>query len=328
VVAGGRTQVSDLYVVNGAGRILQRLTDTPDRAETWPIWTPDGSRVYYESRETADRSLSLRVYDLDHRVDELVYGPVGPGELWCAISPDGTTLAHVTKDSMLGQLVLRDLRSGEVRLMARPGERLLRPEWAPDSRRLLCQAKLSRNSPWDLVLVDTATGDRLPLGGTPDSTEFKGRWSPDGHSVVFSIAGAGERGTVGLATLTLANGSRTVLSPGKDERVVSGTWSTKGILAALRERPKPMSILLWPDPSKPETRHAVELDERLNRGRLVWSPDGKYLALNARGKTQRGRGDWRVIIFDAQGNTVREWPRKIQMFCPAWAFLGPADAPQ
>jgi Tol biopolymer transport system component len=326
VVAGGRSQVSDLYIVNGNGRIMQRITETPDRAETWPLWTPDGARIYYESRETADRTLSLRAFDLTRRTDELVYGPVSPGELWCAISPDGTKLAHVTKDSMLGQLVLRDMRTGEVQPMARPGERLLRPEWAQDSRRLLCQAKLSRQSPWDLVIVDTATGDRQSLGGAPDTTEFKGRWSPDGQSIVFSVAGKSGRGTVGLEILALETGSRTKLSPGMDERVVSGAWSPRGVMAALRERPKPMSILLWPDTTTPGVRHTIQLDERLNRGRLVWSPDGRYLALNARGKTRPGRGDWRVIIFDHAGNKVREWPRKMQMFCPAWASHTPADA--
>ena len=324
-VAGGRTQVSDICIVNGKGKVVQQVTTTSDRAEMWPLWAADGRRVFYESRETADRTISLRVFDLDREQEEIVYGPVRPGELWCALSPDGTKLAYITKDSVPGLMVLKDLRSGAVTPLARQGERLVRPEWAPDSKRILCQSGLTGVAAWDLVVVDTDTGERRVLGGASDTTEFKGRWSPDGRFVVYSITGEQNRGNVGMVVQNLETGGRTIVSQGEEERVVSGAWSSLGVLAALRERPMPMSILLWPDASQPRDRREVPLDDGLRRGRLVWSPDGRYLALNARGVPRRGKGDWKMIVFDSEGNEICKWRTRTQMYCPAWAPLPAAN---
>ncbi|MBN1423645.1 PD40 domain-containing protein [Candidatus Fermentibacteria bacterium] len=320
IVAAGRTQVSDIYMVNGHGGIVQRITDTPHRAEIWPIWAPDGVHVYYEARETADRSLSLRVFNLLRGTEKVLYGPVGPGELWCALSPDGTSMAFVAKDSFPGDLVVLDIQTGDVRSLSQPGERLLRPEWAPDSRRLLCQAKAEDRANWELLILDTMTGERRRLSEESDSTEFKGKWSPDGRSVVHSVTPYDDRGRAGLQVVDVETGAATGLRVGDHERVISAAWSSLGVLAAIRERPKPMLLLLWPGAAKSGEERVVTMDEKCDRGRFVWSPDGCFMAMNYRERPRKGRrGEWRMVMYDASGNTVRQWPNRMQMFCPAWA---------
>lgn len=326
-VIGGTSQVGDVYVVNGNGRILRRVTDTPDQAEMWPCWSRDGTRIFYESRATSDRRISLHVFDLGNGSDEVLYGPAKPGELWPAISPDGTKLAHVVRDTMFGRMVIKDLESGAVDTVALPGERLIRPEWAPDSRRLLCQRRVPGAESWDLVVVDTQTGERRLLGGASDTTEFKGRWSPDGRYVSFSVAQDAGRGYVGLVAIDVETGSRTVLVKGDDERVVSGSWLANGQLAALRERPLPMAILRWPNPMVPTAFDVRPVRGNFVRGRLAHSPDGRYVALNARGRPGRGRHGWVIVVFDAEGNEVCRWPRRLQMYCPDWAPMGASVVP-
>ncbi len=223
-VAAGKTPVGDIYVTDGNGRILERITDTPDQAEMWPLWSADGKKIFYETRTTADRALSLRVFELETKTDRLIYGPVSPGELWCSLSPDGTRLAYVLKDSVPGRLVVRDLRTEAITPVARPGEVLVRPEWDPESRRLLVQARGANDRTWDMVLIDLESGDRTVVGGAADTTEFKGRWSPDGRFVVYGVAGSPGRAAVGLTLLDLATGQRTTLTSPGDGRVVSAVW--------------------------------------------------------------------------------------------------------
>ncbi len=91
-VVNRRTGVSDLWLY-GVNRPTATRITTDAREETRPVWSPDGSRLFF----SWDRSEAPRVYTLrsdgSGPIDE-VYGEGSDGGVWYAddVSPDGSTL--------------------------------------------------------------------------------------------------------------------------------------------------------------------------------------------------------------------------------------------
>lgn len=311
--------VGDVWIVDGRGQPIRRVTQTPDRAEMWPTFSPDGTQLFYEARVMPQRHVSLRRFHLDTGSEEVLYDPGAPGELWPTLSPDGSMLAYVTVDSGPHDLVVMDVATGERRVVNRPGELLIRPEWSPDSRRLLCQSREREDQPWKIVVVDLGSGTREHVGTDTDVMEFKARWSPDGREVVFSVRNRVNPAGIGLAIWDAERKTLSELLPGTAQRVVSAAWSSAGRLAAVRERPLPMALLVWQGEPGTKAYRVVSLSKRFRQGRVLWSPDGKYALVNARSASRKGGSRWHVWVFDEGGRKVCQWRTRQHVFCPAWA---------
>jgi Tol biopolymer transport system component/imidazolonepropionase-like amidohydrolase len=151
-----------------------------------PAWAPDGrSLLYCTDRDglTAVR----RLYPGTGR-DEPV---TGPGRLYPALSPDGSVLAC---QDVTGTVLLRDLATGQERVLARPlatdgppGA----PTWSPDGRYLaFCDRNRLNHrfrEGYNLIRVfDTRTGtERRHLPAAHQSLSDRAAagpvWSPDGR---------------------------------------------------------------------------------------------------------------------------------------------------
>ncbi len=312
---------SDLLLLDGAGRLLRRLTHTPDRAEMWPAWGGGNRWIYFEARGLPDKRVMICRLDLESDREDTLYGPALPGELWYALSPDGRKLAYVSRDSTRTGVIVRDLLTGSPTEHGRMGFRLIRPAWSPDSRRLVCQIRQEEQRQWDLAIIDVDSGRMEVVMASDHRTEFKARWSRDSASLVYSSAEQSTRKRARLETIDLEV-SRPVILAGEDRgRFVSGIWSSRGELAALRERPLPLAIFIWPDPHIPGSVTEIPLPKAMRRGRLVWSPDGKYIAANVTDGLRRGRGFWKILLLDHAGRVVKNWPTEYEVYCPAWAPL-------
>jgi len=315
---------TDLLVLDGNGRMVERVTSTPHRAEMWPAWDSSGKILFFEAKDPSTKSVALCRNVLGESAEDTLYIRTRPGDLWFSLAPDGKTIAYVAKDSLGPLLIVRNLVNGVERVLNDRGQRLIRPEWAPDSRRLICQARSDSESQWDLMLVDSITKEKRPLISSSADSEFKARWAPDGKSIVFSVAEGDIRRRVALNIMDVEEETTTVLAAGDRQRVVSGVWSSEHSLAALKERPLPMSILTWINPLDPERVTNTELDKKWRRGRIVWSHDGRYIAANVTSRRRGKSGGWSIVIINSSGKIVKRWDKSIHAFCPAWApKLGP-----
>ena len=54
---------NDVYVVHADGTELRRITDTPERVEFWPSWTPDGTEVMVTTGLGPQRIVAIRLAD-------------------------------------------------------------------------------------------------------------------------------------------------------------------------------------------------------------------------------------------------------------------------
>jgi Tol biopolymer transport system component len=151
-----------------------------------PAWAPDGRSLLYCTDR--DGLTAVRRLHLDSGHDEPV---TGPGRLCPALSPDGARLAC---QDVTGKLLLRDMATGEERVLARPlstdgppGA----PTWSPDGRYVaFCDRnRLNRRfrEGYHLIRVlDTRTGAEkrhLPAAhqSLSDRAAAGPAWSPDGR---------------------------------------------------------------------------------------------------------------------------------------------------
>ncbi|WP_055489215.1 amidohydrolase family protein [Streptomyces sp. TP-A0356] len=167
----------------------------PTRYLLGPAWAPDGRSLVYAD----DRDGLLGVYRHDLATGAETALATG-GRVHPALSPDGTRLACL---DLTGRLVVRDLASGEERVLVTPlggGGLPGRPSWSPDGRYLaLCdrgRLNLRFREGYNLIrIVDTTTGkDRLhavaPHVSVSDRYASGPVWSPDGRWMAVIVESA------------------------------------------------------------------------------------------------------------------------------------------
>ncbi|MDX2933912.1 amidohydrolase family protein [Streptomyces ipomoeae] len=178
------------------GRPPKRLRKSPPtRYLLAPAWAHDGRSLVYAD----DRDGLLGVYRHDLATGEETALATG-GRVMPALSPDGKRLACL---DLTGQLLVRDLESGEERVLVAPlggGGIPGRPSWSPDGRYLaLCDRNrlgARFREGYNVVrVVDATTGaDRLhavaPHTSIADRYDSGPVWSPDGRWMAVIVESA------------------------------------------------------------------------------------------------------------------------------------------
>jgi Tol biopolymer transport system component len=172
---------------------LQVLTSGPGVLEI-PSWSHDGSWLAFDGSDVPlddpNFWVTLRRIAVDGSGLELLGDP-NTFDTEPRISPDGTEVVFVRyrpEADWASEMVVRDLASGEERIVVPSGVPAEHPEWAPDGSSLVFNAAdwapdartiytLDLNTPEaaPTVLLDPATG----WGGV------KPVYSPDGSRIVF-----------------------------------------------------------------------------------------------------------------------------------------------
>ena len=332
-LAGYRLAVSvrngttaDIYIADGNGTLIDRITDTPFRTEMWPTWSSTEEVMFFEATDN-DSVMTLLVRKrLSSGAEDTIYSRPGRGGLWFSVSPDGRKIAYVIRHDHETQLIVEDSLGTKRLTVGEEHIRLIRPEWHPDSRRLLCQVRDASESQWDLALVDAETGIIERIMETPARSEFRPAWSPDGKYLVYSTAGAEQRVSSSLMISNADGSGQQSLEVEGNVRLAAGAWSSGLRLAALGERPLPLAVLIWPEPWASVKLRRTELNGKWRHGRVVWSPDGRFLAVNVTHRRPGKAGGWAILILDSGGRIVEKWPEELDASCPAWEPVTPADA--
>jgi imidazolonepropionase-like amidohydrolase/Tol biopolymer transport system component len=215
-----------LYHASGGGGV--QLTEKPNKQKDVgePAFSPDGNGVYYSQDATPGDVFEYnkdpypgiyaikRLDRADGHVETLIAGP--GGAIRPTPAPDGKRLAYIRREALATVLVVRDLVSGEERIVDGALDRDLQETWAvhgvypqmawtPDSREVVYWAK------GRLHRVDAASGAKkaIPFRVKGDRSVAEAlrfpvevhaktfrtrmlRWmqvAPDGKSVVYQALG-------------------------------------------------------------------------------------------------------------------------------------------
>lgn len=156
----------EIYVANGDGSNVRKLTSTPNAVNISPRWNPKTGR---EIAFISDRGGSPRIYLMDaDGANERPLLNLGGHMDSPAWSPDGRFIAFAWDGDGAFNIYLADVASGQTLRLTREG-RNESPAWSPDSRHIAFQS--NRTGRWEIwaMRIDgseqrqlTRTGGRSP----------------------------------------------------------------------------------------------------------------------------------------------------------------------
>lgn len=182
----------------------RRLTDLGERVARWFVVEPSGSVILAADRH-GDEDHQLYRVTADGRMSDLVVREGVQHHLRArSLSRDGRHLAYSAnlRERSDVEVVVRDLRTGEERVVLGGDAWHVVGDWSPDARHLLA-SRVQDNTDQDLILVDVRGGDATHL--TPHEGEEKNfpvGFDREGRGVYFLTDRGGE--FLWLARLDLA----------------------------------------------------------------------------------------------------------------------------
>lgn len=231
----------DLFLSRPDGSQRRNITNTPDKEEAAPRFSPDGSKLLYR-RLPGGTSINhdkwgfqgeLIVADADGG-NPFVLG--GEGEFpWATWSPDGRQVVCLLPKG----IKVHDLQSkAVVREFPRQGiyQQLF---WSPDGK-WFCGVANNQGQSWTVVRMNAESGEvnavRKFQNCTPD-------WHPDGNHIILSSRPAGQTGAAGYGYTQLwlvsGDGIEQQLLYGEDgAHIYGGAFSPDGKYILFTKGPK------------------------------------------------------------------------------------------
>jgi tricorn protease len=271
--------------VRGAGR---QVTTFRDGRVLWPSISRDGRRIAFErdfeiwiletaSGRAARVPITLRGAGSQPTVERVVYNNQFQQ---MALAPDGKKIAF----SVRGEIFAVSAKEGGgaqrvTRSPAMDGQ----PSWSPDSRKLVFVS--GRSGALNLYTYDFQSGQEVRLTDQP-LNDITPKFSPDGKQVAF-VRDARE-----LRVLDLESKRERVLASGEMEREPfisprSFAWSPDGKwIAYFASGVKGFTNTFLVPAAGGQPRQVTYLANAF-AGSLSWSPNGAYLLVDSRQRTEQ-----------------------------------------
>jgi Tol biopolymer transport system component len=237
LMQAGVSGVSNVVVLdvgpdNMAGAPLS-LTSDIGKDSAFPAWSPDGSRVAFQSKKDGEL-FQVYVMDADGNNKRRISDGNGFAGL-PAWSPDGDSIAYVSGEQQLAgsqrELYVAPLSGGEPRKLTSLKSNLSNPQWSPDSATIaVLQALADRQ--YNLLLVNAATGEHRTLlqGGVVRDQ----RYSPSGDEIAYYNVTPNEGSNVYVVRVSDGAIRNLTDGPGDDYQA---TWSPDGSMLAWSSKP-------------------------------------------------------------------------------------------
>ena len=302
--ARGSTTNMHIYVQQISGGRATQLTSDSANNNRWPRWSPDGSRIAYQTTDGvyvvpalggAPRLVAkvpIPVVDIDREVITTVRGID-----W---SPDGKQIAY---QPIGDSLFIVNVDGGATRALHIPND-AHEPAWSPDGTQI---AMASGNSIFIYGTVYFANAGSaslwiIPIDGGParqltggDAMDASPQWNTDGRSLLFTSDRGGSRDVYRLS----------VRGNGKPERVTTGldaqtiTLSRDGTRLAYSRLQSSSNIWSVHLPSAPATQRGVPQSGASQSAPMTAITTGRQ---NIEAVDVTRDGKWLVYDSDRNGN--------------------------
>jgi Tol biopolymer transport system component len=178
----------DIFTMDQDGGNIVNLTKVHGNTEMRPAWSPDGTRIMFESTGMG-RNWDIYVMNVDGSgATRLSYGELDEGE--AAWSPDGSQIAYISNQhGNFDIYTMASDGSSIARLTDQPSSEE-QPVWSPDGGRIAFTS--NRDGNWDIYIMN-ADGSNMEQLTSGLSTESQPSWSPDGKRIAFTSDRDGDR---------------------------------------------------------------------------------------------------------------------------------------
>ena len=178
---------SNVYTINPNGTGRRQLTHVGKKqAAGAPDWSPDGTKIVYESNQTGD----YRIWVMNANGSGQTQLTNAPGfmDLEPAWSPDGRSIVFSRCTEQPGgtgcDLEVMTAAGTGVRRLADDHWTWVRAEYSPDGRYIVAAA--DRGGFLSALWVMRSNGTALHRITRPSLEAFWPDWSPDGRSILFT----------------------------------------------------------------------------------------------------------------------------------------------
>jgi TolB protein len=283
-------------VHNIADAVVRALTGEPSLAL---------SRIAFTWSKGSGGTKRVCVVDYDGRNFRPV-SPEGVLALYPAWFPDGVRLCYVTYRQGRPEIVVHNLKTGQVRSLAFfPGLNAF-PEISPDGSQMLLTLSRDGNPEIYRMAVDGSELKRLTFSPAVEASPV---WSPDQTQLAFVSDQSGGP----QIYVAGSSGGRMRRVSFAGSYATSPDWSAKGnhiVFTALVEGTFQLFLL---DPAT-GTQEQITFDAE-NKENPSWAPDGRHLVFSE-GKA----GAYRLTILDVEsGERIPVTREKGSFTSPAWS---------
>ena len=195
----------DIYVMNGDGTNVKRLTATPGN-DREPYWSPDGRRIVFASTRddvgpAGDGRYNANLYVMNADGSAQARITNDPGlDSQPAWSPDGTAIAFYRAECEFSCGMRHVFRvapdGGGLLQLTGDSSSEWKPDWSPDGAKIVFQREAFSNAFWTMNPDGTAQ-TRIP------GTHLDPAWSPDGQRIAFGYPGIGHMNPDGGSPSTI-----------------------------------------------------------------------------------------------------------------------------
>lgn len=306
---------SDIYIMNEDGSELTNLTNTSDKNELYPVWSPDENKIYFLRQESS--KFYLYVMNIDGTgqtkiTTEAIYN------MSYAVSPDGTKIAF-TGDDGDREIYVVNTDGGGLTNLTNNLSQETNPAWSPDGQWIayiftnssnktnICNMKSNGSN--NYFVTEILEGDVVQ--------NFKPYWSPDGTKLSFTRYGNFWLTTNYELFSIHSNGADMVNISNNSDNDYYPLWSpdsTKIIFAS--DRDGNFNIYLWLASNPNDLQQLT--DNTGDDAHHCWSPDGQKIVFAS--KRDDSPTKYQIYVMNADGSNQTRLVYDATMDCtvPQW----------
>jgi Tol biopolymer transport system component len=211
----------EIYSINADGSALRRVTQS-DGYEREPSWSPDGSRIVYQSSRNASSGPFWQLYMSDaDGANEVQLTHEAAGFRLAHWSPVSNMIVFTRVDDQNSDLYMMDVDTQIMTRLTDNNRVNYWPVWSYDGTKI---AFLSYDETSDAALYimnADGSGERRIDSGYPIVDGYRPAWSPDGAEIAFV---SDRTGTFAIYAVELATNTVRPIT-GDDARYSAPAWS-------------------------------------------------------------------------------------------------------
>jgi Tol biopolymer transport system component len=246
----------------------------------FPSWSPDGSKLVFQSNRTGEWHLYLMNPD---GTDVRDLTPTFKDCRNPTFSPDGSKVVFYSASSGNDEIYVMNADGTGIRNLTNHPASDIHPHWSPDGTKIIFNSLRDDRARFDVYRMNADGGDVTRLTATTED-ETCAQFSPDGTHVVFLRGFANGNDDIMLSGPDMKDAVNLSASPGANEGWPG--WSPDGAHVLFSSNRSGVMVVYVVNADGTGLRPLTDGMATSEDARAVWSPDGSRIAFTRRrGKT-------------------------------------------